>query len=135
MDGSILIKLGDTVENISELRDHHCTIIRDLKNQKSEDSRTSVLDRVEEVRKCLDQLDLNVEEGKLLLIIEEWTELIESEQARNELALVRMKDDNDVLRGRLEETENNLEDILSRIEELEVNKQHHLFMMQVVAIY
>ena len=125
MDDNILMKIGETVENISELRDQHWKIFCDLKKQNVGAS------RVEKVRKCVEMLDLSVEEGRLLLAIEEWSDIVEEDQSRTEFALLRLKDDNDMLRERLEQTENQLEDVLSKIAELEVHQQQHAFMIEV----
>ena len=128
-DQDILNRISESVESVSRLRDHHREIDQAISNEDNEDEKFIM--RVHEVKRALDELDLSVDEGRLVTAIADLIEVVESDQAQNELDLIRIKDDNDWLREELEEAENKLEDVLSRIAALEIEKQHHLFMLEV----
>ena len=128
-DQDILNRISESVETVSRLRDYHREIDQGISNEDNEDERFIM--RVHEVKRALDELDLSVDEGRLVTAIADLIEVVESDQAQNELDLIRIKDDNDWLREELEEAENKLEDVLSRIAALEIEKQHHLFMLEV----
>ena len=128
-DQDLLTRISESTETVSGLRDQHREIDQRLSNEVNEDE--GFLMRVHEVRRSLDELDLGVDEGRLVTAIAELIEVVESDHAQNELELIRIKDHNDWLREELEDAENRLEDVLSRIATLEIEKQQHLFMLEV----
>ena len=87
--------------------------------------------RISEVKRTLDQLDLGVTEGRLMLTIINYLDTLESDQAQTDLQLVKIKDENDWLREELEEAERRLEDVLANIAALEVEQEQHLLMQEV----
>ena len=87
--------------------------------------------RITEVKESLQRLDLGLVEGELVMALSDCEEKLEQDQVQGELELLKIKDENDWLREELEETEKKLEDVLSRIAILEVDKQHHNFIQEV----
>ena len=92
---------------------------------------TDLRPRISEVKRTLDQLDLGVTEGRLMLTIIDYLETLDTDQAQDGLQLVKIKDENDWLREELEEAERRLEDVLATIAGLEVEQEQHLLMQEV----
>ena len=115
----------------------------ELLSQQHEDIRKCLVDtdttqqgqsrhlRISEVKRTLDQLDLGVNEGRLMLTIINYLETLETHQAETDLQMVKIKDENDWLREELEEAERRLEEVLATIAVLEVEQDQHLLMEEV----
>ena len=129
----IIPAVGESVKILTSLRNQHLETVRKLENSKFSDNRDceGLLMRITEVKESLQRLDLGLVEGELVMALSDCEEKLEHDQVQGELELLKIKDENDWLREELEETEKKLEDVLSRIAILEVDKQHHNFIQEV----
>ena len=122
-DHPLLDPVSSTTRQLEILTTQHQTILTSLVSQDQ--------DRISQVKRTLDQLDLGVNEGRLMLTIINYLETLESDQAETGLQLVKIKDENDWLREELEEAERRLEEVLATIAGLEVEQEQHALIQEV----
>ena len=122
-DHTLLVPVSSTTRQLETLTTQHQTILASLVSPDQE--------RVSQVKRTLDQLDLGVNEGRLMLTIINYLETLESDQAETGLQLVKIKDENDWLREELEEAERRLEEVLATIAGLEVEREQHALIQEV----
>ena len=126
----LLDSISGATGSLEVLHHQHQQVRRSLLSQ-AEKSGEDLEHRISEVKRTLDQLDLGVTEGRLMLTIINYLDSLEAAQAEAGLQMVKMKDENDWLREELEEAERRLEDTLARIATLEVEQEQHLLMQEV----
>ena len=126
----LLDSISGATGSLELLHDQHQHIRRSLLNE-SQQTGEDLRPRISEVKRTLDQLDLGVTEGRLMLTIINYLDTLETDQAQAGLQLAEIKDENDWLREELEEAERRLEDVLATIAELEVEKEQHSLMEEV----
>ena len=122
-DHPLLDPVSSTTRQLEILTTQHQTVLTSLVSQDQ--------DRISQVKRTLDQLDLGVNEGRLMLTIINYLETLESDQAETGLQLVKIKDENDWLREELEEAERRLEEVLATIAGLEVEQEQHALIHEV----
>ena len=122
-DHPLLDPVSSTTRQLEILTTQHQTVLASLVSQDQ--------DRISQVKRTLDQLDLGVNEGRLMLTIINYLETLESDQAETGLQLVKIKDENDWLREELEEAERRLEEVLATIAGLEVEQEQHALIQEV----
>ena len=122
-DHPLLDPVSSTTRQLETLTTQHQTVLTSLVSQDQ--------DRISQVKRTLDQLDLGVNEGRLMLTIINYLETLESDQAETGLQLVKIKDENDWLREELEEAERRLEEVLATIAGLEVEQEQHALIQEV----
>ena len=122
-DHPLLDPVSSTTRQLEILTTQHQTVLTSLVSQDQ--------DRISQVKRTLDQLDLGVNEGRLMLTIINYLETLESDQAETGLQLVKIKDENDWLREELEEAERRLEEVLATIAGLEVEQEQHALIQEV----
>ena len=122
-DHPLLDPVSSTTRQLEILTTQHQTVLTSLVSQDQ--------DRISQVKRTLDQLDLGVNEGRLMLTIINYLETLESDQAETDLQLVKIKDENDWLREELEEAERRLEEVLATIAGLEVEQEQHALIQEV----
>ena len=122
-DHPLLDSVSSTTRQLEILTTQHQTVLTSLVSQDQ--------DRISQVKRTLDQLDLGVNEGRLMLTIINYLETLESDQAETGLQLVKIKDENDWLREELEEAERRLEEVLATIAGLEVEQEQHALIQEV----
>ena len=122
-DHPLLDPVSSTTRQLEILTAQHQTVLASLVSQDQ--------DRISQVKRTLDQLDLGVNEGRLMLTIINYLETLESDQAETGLQLVKIKDENDWLREELEEAERRLEEVLATIAGLEVEQEQHALIQEV----
>ena len=122
-DHPLLDSVSSTTRQLETLTTQHQTVLASLVSQDQ--------DRISQVKRTLDQLDLGVNEGRLMLTIINYLETLESDQAETGLQLVKIKDENDWLREELEEAERRLEEVLATIAGLEVEQEQHALIQEV----
>ena len=122
-DHPLLAPVSSTTRQLEILTAQHQTVLASLVSQDQ--------DRISQVKRTLDQLDLGVNEGRLMLTIINYLETLESDQAETGLQLVKIKDENDWLREELEEAERRLEEVLATIAGLEVEQEQHALIQEV----
>ena len=122
-DHPLLDSVSSTTRQLETLTTQHQTVLTSLVSQDQ--------DRISQVKRTLDQLDLGVNEGRLMLTIINYLETLESDQAETGLQLVKIKDENDWLREELEEAERRLEEVLATIAGLEVEQEQHALIQEV----
>ena len=122
-DHPLLDSVSSTTRQLEILTTQHQTVLASLVSQDQ--------DRISQVKRTLDQLDLGVNEGRLMLTIINYLETLESDQAETGLQLVKIKDENDWLREELEEAERRLEEVLATIAGLEVEQEQHALIQEV----
>ena len=130
MPHPLLDSISGATGSLELLHHQHEEIRKSLLTQ-TEQTEEDLRPRISEVKRTLDQLDLGVNEGRLILTIIDYLDNLETDQAQAGLQLVKMKDENDWLREELEEAERRLEDTLARIATLEVEQEQHLLMQEV----
>ena len=121
----MLESISGTTGNLESLRDQHEDIRESLRSEAAQ------LSRLSEVKRTVDELDLGVNEGRLMLTIVNYLDTFEMEQIETSRELEKIKGENDWLRDDLEEAEKKLEEVLSMIAALEVEKDQHLLMEEV----
>ena len=126
----LLDSISGSTGSLEVLHHQHQQVRRSLLRQ-AEKTGEDLEHRISEVKRTLDQLDLGVNEGRLMLTIINYLDSLEAAQAEAGLQMVKMKDENDWLREELEEAERRLEDTLARIATLEVEQEQHLLMQEV----
>ena len=126
----LLDSISGATGSLELLHNQHQQIRRSLVSQ-SQQTEEDLRPRISEVKRTLDQLDLGVTEGRLMLTIINYLDTLETDQAQAGLQLVKIKDENDWLREELEEAERRLEDVLATIAGLEVEQEQHLLMQEV----
>ena len=126
----LLDSISGSTGSLEVLHHQHQQVRRSLLSQ-ADKTGEDLQHRISEVKRTLDQLDLGVTEGRLMLTIINYLDSLEAAQAEAGLQMVKMKDENDWLREELEEAERRLEDTLARIATLEVEQEQHLLMQEV----
>ena len=126
----LLDSISGATGSLELLHHQHQHIRRSLLNE-SQQTEEDLRPRISEVKRTLDQLDLGVTEGRLMLTIINYLDTLETDQAQAGLQLAEIKDENDWLREELEEAERRLEDVLANIATLEVEQEQHLLMQEV----
>ena len=126
----LLDSISGSTGSLEVLHHQHQQVRRSLLSQ-ADKTGEDLQHRISEVKGTLDQLDLGVTEGRLMLTIINYLDSLEAAQAEAGLQMVKMKDENDWLREELEEAERRLEDTLARIATLEVEQEQHLLMQEV----
>ena len=126
----LLDSISGSTGSLEVLHHQHQQVRRSLLRQ-TDQTGEDLQHRISEVKRTLDQLDLGVNEGRLMLTIINYLDSLEAAQAEAGLQMVKMKDENDWLREELEEAERRLEDTLARIATLEVEQEQHLLMQEV----
>ena len=126
----LLDSISGATGSLEVLQHQHQEIRKSLLSQ-SQQTEQDLRPRISEVKRTLDQLDLGVTEGRLMLTIINYLDTLETDQAQTSLQLVKIKDENDWLREELEEAERRLEDVLANIAALEVEQEQHLLMQEV----
>ena len=126
----LLDSISGSTGSLEVLHHQHQQVRRSLLSQ-ADKTGEDLQHRISEVKRTLDQLDLGVNEGRLMLTIINYLDSLEAAQAEAGLQMVKMKDENDWLREELEEAERRLEDTLARIATLEVEQEQHLLMQEV----
>ena len=126
----LLDSISGSTGSLEVLHHQHQQVRRSLLSQ-ADKTGEDLEHRISEVKRTLDQLDLGVTEGRLMLTIINYLDSLEAAQAEAGLQMVKMKDENDWLREELEEAERRLEDTLARIATLEVEQEQHLLMQEV----
>ena len=121
----MLESISGTTGNLESLRGQHEDIRESLRSE------AAPLPRLSEVKRTLDQLDLGVNEGRLMLTIVNYLDTFEMEQTETSRELEKIKGENDWLRDDLEEAEKKLEEVLAMVAALEVEKDQHLLMEEV----
>ena len=126
----LLDSISEATGSLELLHHQHEEIRKSLLSQ-TEQTGEDLRPRISEVKRTLDQLDLGVNEGRLILTIINYLDTLDTDQAQAGLQLVKIKDENDWLREELEEAERRLEDVLANIAALEVEEEQHLLMQEV----
>ena len=126
----LLDSISGATGSLELLQHQHQQIRRSLLSQ-SQQTEEDLGPRISEVKRTMDQPDLGVTEGRLILTIINYLDTLETDQAQAGLQLVKIKDENDWLREELEEAEKRLEDVLATIAGLEVEQEQHLLMEEV----
>ena len=126
----LLDSISGATGSLEQLHHQHQQIRRSLVSE-SQQTEEDLRPRISEVKRTLDQLDLGVTEGRLMLTIINYLDTLETDQAQAGLQLVKIKDENDWLREELEEAERRLEEVLATIAGLEVEQEQHLLMQEV----
>ena len=123
----LLDSISGATGSLELLQHQHQQIRRSLLSQ-SQQTEEDLGPRISEVKRTLDQLDLGVTEGRLIITIINYLDTLDTDQAQAGLQLVKIKDENDWLREELEEAERRLEDVLASIAGLEVEQEQYLVM-------
>ena len=101
--------------------------------RESQDRLVALARRVQAARHqpVAETLQTALAESDLVLQLADHAEDFNCAEAEAEMKIIRIKDENDWLREELEDTEKRLEDVLSKIAQLEVEKEQNIFMEEV----
>ena len=117
---------------LASLRADHLRILDSLHAEASADGdRESLKQRTNAVTESLQQLELGLAEGGLMLALAHQFDTLEAERSVTRLEMRRVKDENDWLREELEDTERRLQEALAKLAELEVQEEQRCFESQV----
>ena len=117
---------------LASLRADHLRILDSLHAEASADGdRESLKQRTNAVTESLQQLELGLAEGGLMLALAHQFDTLEAERSLTRLEMRRVKDENDWLREELEDTERRLQEALAKLAELEVQEEQRNFENQV----
>lgn len=128
----VLPAVHESLQSLASLRHRHVDTVTRLERGQSlrNTDAEGLLMRINETKDSLQRLELGLEEGGLVIALTEYEQQLEQDQVQREVELLKIKDENDWLREELEETERRLEDVLSTIAALEIDKQHHHFIQE-----
>ena len=119
---------------LASLRADHLRILDSLHAESSGQpaaDRESLKQRTNAVTESLQQLELGLAEGGLMLALAHQFDTLEAERSVTRLEMRRVKDENDWLREELEDTERRLQEALAKLAELEVQETQREFENQV----
>ena len=128
-DSDILQHVGNSLEKLSNLQVKHENIFNSIDTLNVNEGEIAL--RKCEVKKVLDELDLNVSEARVIFLIDQWSRTLTLDHENCQVELIKFKNENDILRDRLEEMETKLEETLVLIAGLEIERDQFLFMKEV----
>ena len=132
--GEVLARVRCSTAGLASLRADHLRILDSLHAESSgrpAADRESLKQRTNAVTESLQQLELGLAEGGLMLALAHQFDTLEAERSVARLEMRRVKDENDWLREELEDTERRLQEALAKLAELEVQETQREFENQV----
>ena len=130
----LLARVRCSTAGLASLRADHLRILDSLHAESSgrpAADRESLKQRTNAVTEQLQQLELGLAEGGLMLALAHQFDTLEAERSVTRLEMRRVKDENDWLREELEDTERRLQEALAKLAELEVQETQREFENQV----
>ena len=108
---------------LTALKSEHVRILDNIK----QDGTGLIDDRIANVTKSLENLDLGIEESTVLLSLSEHFDRLELERMKLRLEMERVHDENDWLREELSDTQSQLQSALAELTELREEKSKWQF--------
>lgn len=125
---------------LNSLRDDHYTILANIRDEYENQKNTkeakvknggkvhSVLeDRINNVTKSLEQLEVGIAESSVLLSLNDHFERLEADRSTLRLEMGRVQDENEWLREELSDTQRQLQDALAELAEIKEQKKQWEF--------
>jgi len=125
---------------LKALRDDHYTILANIRDEyenkknanepvetKEVDSSTLLEDRINNVTKSLEQLEVGLAESSVLLSLHDHFERLEADRSTLRLEMGRVQDENEWLRDELSDTQRQLQEAVAELAELREEKKQWQF--------
>ena len=81
-----------SVKTLEELKDKHEEILKHLNTKKKTDPEVVLENRINEVKRTFEEINLTVDEGQLILNLNELQKMLQLDKRKNEEELNKIKD-------------------------------------------